>query len=124
LLTEFTKPNKLTARPPLLGPLSISNSFVLDQFKVEKKTDFKFSTFPLLNLVVFKIRYSNEKIFALENWPTLGTKSGIFCFYINNCFLIKKSSCKEKKLSSNTIAINEESGIFEDNCQLWYVFKL
>jgi hypothetical protein len=74
---------KIYRKTPLLlpgvGPFSNANIFVWDQFIKENKTDFKFSTCLLFNLVLYNtLRHSNKKILAFENWPTPGTKSGVF----------------------------------------------
>ncbi len=79
------------------GEFSNSNSFVLDQLIAEAKEIFKTSTSPIFNPVWHKIiRRPNKKLFAFENEPTPGTKSGVFRYFVNswifvNWFIDKKN---------------------------------
>jgi hypothetical protein len=72
-----------TGETPILvpreAPFSNTNIYVVDQLLEEPKTDLESTTFPLLSTILhWVIRRLNKKLFRFENWPTPGSKSGVF----------------------------------------------
>jgi hypothetical protein len=82
-LVSITKNALKYRKTPLLvpgiGPFSNANIYVLDLLIAEKIMDLKSSSFSLLDQVLgLIIKHKNKKLFAYENEPTPGPKSGVF----------------------------------------------
>ena len=70
---------KIPLLVPEAGKFSNENMFVLHQFIGEAKTDFKIIKLSSIRAsIVMIVKHSNKKLLAFENWPTLGSKNGVF----------------------------------------------
>ena len=82
ILKVFLDAKIVYRKTPLLGQFSNANIFLFECLKVKYNTRLNRRQFEILKSVLFSfINWSHTKIFAFENGPTPGTKSGVFRFY-------------------------------------------
>ena len=89
--SKKTKYRKTPLLVPGVDPFSIANIYVLVQLKAETKTDLESRTCPLLSPILhYVIRSVNKKLLRFEKWPTPGTISGVFRYFL--AFLILRGN--------------------------------